>query len=202
VVLQAPERLGGRTKARNWDPLIKRHAVRLDFSRENLMIGDQWLTAKNPTIRRVSVRGSTHPRRWGFESLVRYIAKPTIGEALFFLSTSSLVRSAASSWAAETRRLCEIHPRRHYLLVEFQIVWLAADEDAPNICRTGWFDFELGLPRGLRAERSSGTIHVPAQRSPFSWRLPLSAAPKPLVAERQRSRRRRPRNCGRPTHPR
>ena len=46
-----------RTRARTWDPLIKRHAARLDFSREfsqpsqNPIITDQWLIAKNPTAR-------------------------------------------------------------------------------------------------------------------------------------------------------
>src|SRR5262245_7260800 len=50
---------GGRTRARTWDPLIKRHATTIDFSREfsqqrqNPIITDQWLTRKNPTARHV-----------------------------------------------------------------------------------------------------------------------------------------------------
>jgi hypothetical protein len=46
---------GGRTRARTWDPLIKRHAIRIDISRQffqlsqNPTISDQRLTAKNPT---------------------------------------------------------------------------------------------------------------------------------------------------------
>ena len=49
--------LGGRTRARTWDPLIKRHAAGIDFSREfsqpsqNPSIRDQRLTVKNPTKR-------------------------------------------------------------------------------------------------------------------------------------------------------
>src|SRR5882762_7243572 len=48
--------LGGRTRARTWDPRIKRHPPRLDISSEFSQLGqnpnirDQWLTAKNPTI--------------------------------------------------------------------------------------------------------------------------------------------------------
>src|SRR6267154_1494391 len=47
---------GGRTRARTWDPMIKRHPPRLDISskfsqlRQNPNIRDQWLTAKNPTM--------------------------------------------------------------------------------------------------------------------------------------------------------
>src|SRR5215831_13183453 len=49
--------LGGRTRARTWNPLIKRHPIRIDFSRkffqlnQNQIITDQWLTAKYPTAR-------------------------------------------------------------------------------------------------------------------------------------------------------
>ncbi len=48
--------LGGRARARTWDPLIKRHPLRLDISsdfsqlRQNPNIRDQWLTAKKPTM--------------------------------------------------------------------------------------------------------------------------------------------------------
>ena len=48
---------GGRTRARTWDPMIKRHAVHIDFferifqPRHSPDIIDQWLTAKNPTMR-------------------------------------------------------------------------------------------------------------------------------------------------------
>ena len=48
---------GGRTRARTWDPMIKRHPICVDISREffqlsqNTIITDQWLTAKNPTVR-------------------------------------------------------------------------------------------------------------------------------------------------------
>src|ERR1700682_1379716 len=47
---------GGRTRARTWDPLIKRHPPRLDISseffqlRQNPNIRDQWLTAKSRTM--------------------------------------------------------------------------------------------------------------------------------------------------------
>jgi hypothetical protein len=54
---QVLERLGGRTRARTWDPLIKRHPIHIDISRkffqlsQNPINTDQWLTAKNPTAR-------------------------------------------------------------------------------------------------------------------------------------------------------
>jgi len=57
--------VGFCTRARTWDPLIKRHASSVDISSEfsqltqNASIRDQWLTAKNPTM---------HPRRRGFEA--------------------------------------------------------------------------------------------------------------------------------------
>jgi hypothetical protein len=80
TVFLAKALFGGRTRARTWDPLIKRHAVRLDFPREffqlsqNPIITDQWLTAKSPTTRErpnwrtdaseasgVRVAGALHP---------------------------------------------------------------------------------------------------------------------------------------------
>jgi hypothetical protein len=66
---------GGRTRARTWDPLIKRHAAGIDISREfsqpdqNPIVTDQSLTAKKPTARAY--------RR------IRSVAIPTITEALF-----------------------------------------------------------------------------------------------------------------------
>src|SRR4030095_4831056 len=48
---------GGRTRARSWEPLIKRQPNRIDFSRKffqlsrNPFLTDQWLTAKDPTAR-------------------------------------------------------------------------------------------------------------------------------------------------------
>ena len=66
---------GGRTRARTWDPLIKSHAVKLDFSSEffqlnqNLIIRDRWLTATNQTGRGSGladrcIRGVGGSRHW------------------------------------------------------------------------------------------------------------------------------------------
>ena len=59
--------VAGFGRARTWDPLIKSHAVKLDFSSEfsqliqNLSNRDQRLTANNPTGG--AHQWSTHPRR-------------------------------------------------------------------------------------------------------------------------------------------
>src|SRR5258708_4568474 len=61
-------RLGGRTRARTWDPLIKRHGLSIDISSEffqlcqNPSIGHQRLTAKSPTM---SARHRWQIEAWG-----------------------------------------------------------------------------------------------------------------------------------------
>src|ERR1700730_9934577 len=71
--------LGGRTRARTWDPMIKRHAIRIDIPRDFFqlsqtpIIADQQLTARNPTVRASTDRCL---KRRGFESLERFIRLP------------------------------------------------------------------------------------------------------------------------------
>ena len=89
---QVFERLCERTRARTWDPLIKRHAASVDFSIEffqlsqNSVITDQWLTAKNPTVCRPAV----HVKRiTGIQFKLRFASceRSTLGLAKLRRST-------------------------------------------------------------------------------------------------------------------
>src|SRR5439155_7230180 len=90
------EKLGGRTRARTWDPLIKRHAIRIDISSEfsqldqNPMITDQWFTAENPTARACHDRRTDASEASGGSSHWSATSRNPLLRKLCFLSEGSL----------------------------------------------------------------------------------------------------------------
>ena len=75
MVLYVIDLPGGRIRARMRDPLIKRHARVIDFTRgffqltQHPIIAHQWLTEKNPTVPRPLARYQETLPNAGFQSI-------------------------------------------------------------------------------------------------------------------------------------